>query len=71
MAMVGLSEFEFMQLWNLRPRDYKEAVTLIPTLRHTATEDQVKRAIEELRKSMLVSSSAAAPQQQTAGGYFD
>ena len=27
-----VNEFECIQMWNLTPQDYKEAVTLIPSL---------------------------------------
>lgn len=50
----GISDFEFVQLWNLRPRTYKEAVTLVPTLaqgKSGVTEDTVIRVIDGIQQA--------------------
>lgn len=43
-----LSEFEFIQMWNLRPQSYREAVALIPSLKLTTSEEEVNKIISEM-----------------------
>ncbi len=44
-----LTEFEFIQLCNLCPQHYNEAITLIPSLSYYS-EENVKMVINELKK---------------------
>jgi len=47
LPLANITEFEFISLWNLNPKEYQEAISLIPSL-HVYGEDKIKRVIEEL-----------------------
>jgi hypothetical protein len=52
LAQSGLCEFEFIQLWNLRPGTCDEARALVPTLLHTCpSNEQLQQVIDEIKKS--------------------
>ena len=46
----GISELEFIQLWNLTPRDYTEAVALIPSLSHNYPQEAVNTVLDKLNE---------------------
>jgi len=45
--LANITEFEFISLWNLNPKDYHEAISLIPSL-HVYGEETIGRVIKEL-----------------------
>ena len=47
MKASGMTDFEFIQLWNLKPRSVKEAKTLVPSL-ETYPDSVIARVIEEM-----------------------